>query len=280
MLFPVIPALVLAVWTNNVYFAQRHKKNNERIAWKTAGLLGLFALLVYFSVECYQYFDVIESQSDEPERFLARSALTLFWTLAASGFAVLALCFRSRTVRIVSMVILAITVLKVLLLDLVFRPHYTVPFWNPYAFPMVLLAVMVLVLGCLWVRRLSDENSIERRIYRCISYGGVIFLWLTMSAECFQSVKLLTAGLAAWRAQMVLSILWSLFAGVLIGIGFIWRSATLRWMAILLFASTLLKILVVDMSGANALYRFGAVFALACLLMVTAWAYQRFKPER
>jgi len=69
------------------------------------------------------------------------------------------------------------------------------------------------------------------------------------------------------------------FAGVLIAIGFIWRSPTLRWMAILLFAATLMKILIVDMAGVNELYRFGAVFALAMLLALATWAYQRFKPE-
>jgi uncharacterized membrane protein len=102
-----------------------------------------------------------------------------------------------------------------------------------------------------------------------------------MSAECFQSVRLLAgAGEEAWKAQMALSMLWSLFAGVLIAIGFIWRSSTLRWMAIVLFAVTLLKILIVDMSGVNELYRFGAVFALATFLALATWAYQRFKPER
>jgi uncharacterized membrane protein len=79
---------------------------------------------------------------------------------------------------------------------------------------------------------------------------------------------------------MALSILWSLFAGVLIAIGFVWRSSTLRWMAILLFAATLTKILIVDMSGVNELYRFGAVAILATLLALAAWAYQRFKPEK
>jgi superfamily II helicase len=73
--------------------------------------------------------------------------------------------------------------------------------------------------------------------------------------------------------------LWSLFAGVLIAIGFIWRSPTLRWMAIILFATTLLKILIVDMAGVNELYRFGAVFALATLLALATWAYQRFRIE-
>jgi len=123
------------------------------------------------------------------------------------------------------------------------------------------------------------DNETERTAYRYFAFFGVFFLWLVMSMECYEATRLLAgAGQAAWQAQMALSILWSLFAGVLIAIGFIWRSPTLRWMAIILFAITLTKILIVDMSGLNALYRFGAVFALASLLAIATWAYQRYKP--
>jgi len=154
------------------------------------------------------------------------------------------------------------------------------PFFNPYAMPILLLSMVVLALGCIWTSRLGDDDAAEREFYRYIAFAGVAFLWFTMSVECFRSVRLL-AGAAdeAWRAQMALSILWSLFAGVLIAIGFIWRSSILRWMAILLFGTTLLKVLIVDMQGVHELYRFGAVFVLALLLMSAAWAYQRFKPE-
>jgi hypothetical protein len=100
-----------------------------------------------------------------------------------------------------------------------------------------------------------------------------------MSAECFQSVRLLQGtDQEAWQAQLALSILWSLFAGILILIGFVWRVPVLRWMAILLFAATLSKILVIDMAGVDELYRFGAVFVLALFLAGAAWAYQRFRP--
>lgn len=67
---------------------------------------------------------------------------------------------------------------------------------------------------------------------------------------------------------------------VLLFIGFVWRSAVLRWMAILLFALTSTKVLIVDMAGVHELYRFGAFFVLAIVLMLAAWAYQRFRPEK
>jgi len=174
--------------------------------------------------------------------------------------------------------LLGITALKILL-DLGVRPEFATPFLNLYFMPMFVFAIVLIALSYLWVCRL-DEDSVERRVYRVVAFSGVVFMWFILTMECYRAVRFLHgAGELAWRAQMALSILWSLFAGALITIGFLWRSATLRWMAILLFAATLTKIGIVDMAGVNYLYRFGAVFALAMLLLLAAWAYQRFKPE-
>jgi len=236
-------------------------------------------LWLAMSVECFLSFGVIESRYWEIERkFLASASLTLFWTVLALILTAVALYSRSMALRVISMSLLGLTALKILF-DLEVRPEFAVPFWNPYFVPIFIFAMVLIAVSFLWARQL-DEDYAERAVYRVIAFGGVVFLWFTLSMECFRSVRLLQgAGDQAWQAQMALSILWSLFAGVLIAIGFIWRSATLRWMAILLFATTLTKILIVDMSGVNQLYRFGAVFALASLLALATWAYQRFKPE-
>jgi uncharacterized membrane protein len=299
MLCPVVPALWIAVRTN---YGSRKRNNverpdqaandpvtalhsvpgfhgiGERIAWKVAGIIGLVALLIYLSVECHQFFNTLQSKITIVEQaFLGTTSLTMFWTLAALVLTTLALCFQSKTLRIIAMALLWVAVMGVLIGMLGDRPRFAVPFLNLYFIPTLVLAGTLLTLGCLWIYRLP-EDSTERKIYRYLAFVVVIFLWFTMSVECYKSVRLIT-GEQAWQAQMALSILWSLFAGALVAIGFIWRSATLRWMAILLFAATLTKILIVDMSGVNELYRFGAVFALATLLALATWAYQRFRPE-
>jgi uncharacterized membrane protein len=277
MLIPAIPAMMLAIGTNR---GQLFVDIVECIAWKVAGIIGLIALWIYLSVECYQFFDSLEKMRPTGHTIMlfGPSALTLFWVIAAAVLTALALHFRSATLRIVSMILLGIAVLKVFG-DLTFRPEWEVPFLNFYTVPMLILAFFVIALAYFWASRLDDEDATERTVYRYFAFFGVFFLWLVMSVECFRSVELHRAGDgSSLMAQMALSILWSLFAGILIGIGFVWRSPVLRWMAIILFASTLMKILIVDMSGVNALYRFGAVFALATLLMMATWAYQRFKP--
>jgi uncharacterized membrane protein len=160
------------------------------------------------------------------------------------------------------------------------RPEFKIPFLNLYFIPTLLLSAVLLAQGCFWLYQLP-QDSIERKIYRFLAFCAVVFLWFTMSVECYRTIQLQRAAYASMPVtQMALSILWSLFAGILIAIGFIWRSATLRWMAIILFAGTLTKILIVDMSGVNELYRFGAVFVLATLLAAATWAYQRFKLEK
>ncbi|MDR0704209.1 MAG: DUF2339 domain-containing protein [Planctomycetaceae bacterium] len=119
---------------------------------------------------------------------------------------------------------------------------------------------------------------------------GELFFWgwryrwnVSRRFDCFKERKAKRGKRSveseAWKAQMSLSILWSVFAGVLIFIGFVWRSSVLHWMAILLFAVTLTKLLFVDMAGVHEIYRFGAVFVLAIFLSLAAWAYQRCKPE-
>ena len=250
----------------------------ERSVYRILMFGGVVFLWFTMSIECFRSVRALAGAGDNA--WWAQMALTSFWTGLAVILTLCAMHFKSKVLRIIAMLLLCLTVFKVLGIDMLVRPEYAMPFFNPYAMPILLLSMVVLALGCIWTSRLGDDDAAEREFYRYVAFAGVAFLWFTMSAECFRSVRLL-AGAAdeAWRAQMALSILWSLFAGVLIAIGFIWRSSILRWMAILLFGTTLLKVLIVDMQGVHELYRFGAVFVLALLLMSAAWAYQRFKPE-
>lgn len=249
----------------------------ERPFFTILGLLAVCLIWASSSVECFQYFG---TKTDWPNhRFLASASLTVFWTVLAIVLAGIAAISNGRSLRILSVGLLLLTVCKAVPLDLFQRPPYVTPMMNPYAAPLTLLAI-ALVFVCLGlISRLKEEDREELMVYRFLSFAGVVFLWGVLSLECFRSVRLLQhASEEAWKAQMALSILWSLFAGALIFIGFVWRSAVLRWMAILLFGVTVTKVLIVDMSGVHGIYRFGAVFILAVILTLAAWAYQRFKP--
>ncbi|MDR0327665.1 MAG: DUF2339 domain-containing protein, partial [Planctomycetaceae bacterium] len=248
MLIPVIPAMALAVWTN------RNRRlpfvgEQERIAWKVAGIIGLVALLIYLSIECHQYFEAIEPRLFDKEQigclFLASTSLTVFWTIAALILTVLAWCYHSRSLRVVSMVLLVLTVLKVLL-DLEVRPEFTTPFWNPYFMPTFAATGMLIALGCLWVRQLKDAQPTERNAYYILALGGIIFLWLTMSVECFRSFGVIETQHWAMKQKFLasasLTIFWTTFAAVLTIAAWYSRSAALRMISMSLLILTALKI--------------------------------------
>jgi uncharacterized membrane protein len=268
--------IVAAVWMLRLRLLENQQ---ERNAFLVFGILGVILLWAVLSIECFSYFDIRTEILNH--KFLATASITVFWTILAIIGAIISKFFNSKLFRILSIGLVLVTLLKVLPEEVWERPaDYVILFLNPYAFSFCLLSFALIFIGIYLISTLSEDDIIERNIYRVISFSGVIFLWLVLSLECFDVVQLLQgAEKEVWKAQMSLSILWSIFAGVLIFIGFVWRSSVLRWMAILLFAVTLTKILFIDMAGVHEIYRFGAVFALAIFLSLAAWAYQRFKPD-
>lgn len=273
---PVVVMIAVAIWTTRYRPLENPREKQGFLAF---GLLAIGLLWGSVSIECFQYFDIRTTWPDH--RFLASASLTVLWTVMSVMLAVIAASTSSKALRILAVGLLLLSIFKALPLDLMVRPAYTTPFFNPYAAPLTLLAVSLIFVCVGLMKKLGETDRLERSVYRFLAFVGVVFLWTVLSLECFKAVRVLQdAESEAWRAQMALSILWSAFALALICVGFVWRSEILRWMAILLFAATLTKILVVDMAGVHELYRFGAIFALATVLTLAAWAYQRFKPEK
>jgi uncharacterized membrane protein len=78
--------------------------------------------------------------------------------------------------------------------------------------------------------------------------------------------------------DMAYTIAWALFALTLLMTG-IWRgSRGARLAAIALLAVALLKLFLHDLAHLDAMYRVGAVFAVAVIAILASFAYQRFLP--
>ena len=77
-------------------------------------------------------------------------------------------------------------------------------------------------------------------------------------------------------AQTALSVVWAAYAAAVLAAGFALRTAPVRWAALALFGLTLVKVLMVDMAGLPGFYRVTALLALAVMMGIAAWAYQRW----
>ncbi|MGB8029672.1 MAG: DUF2339 domain-containing protein [Terracidiphilus sp.] len=76
-------------------------------------------------------------------------------------------------------------------------------------------------------------------------------------------------------AQFSYSALFMLYGGALLTIGFIKRSAFLRWQALILMAATIAKVFLVDMSELSRGLRIVSFIGLGVLLLSVSFVYQR-----
>ena len=114
---------------------------------------------------------------------------------------------------------------------------------------------------------------------------GVILAFLLLNIEIADYFTKPGAHTLAFRfsgnfaLDMTYTIAWALFALGLLGAG-IWQQAkAARYAAIALLSVALLKLFFHDLAELQALYRIGALFAVAVIAMLASFAYQRFLPS-
>ena len=76
-------------------------------------------------------------------------------------------------------------------------------------------------------------------------------------------------------AEFSYSALFMLFGGVLLTVGFLKRSSFLRWQALILFAATIAKVFLVDLSELTQGLRILSFVCLGVLLLCVSYVYQR-----
>jgi len=146
-------------------------------------------------------------------------------------------------------------------------------------------------LGCLlaWVAAVRRFMPLWKTAEQwAMQLGGlllVVALWGLLSLEAvsfFQThYQWFPDGGVDWARmrETTLSILWPLYASALLAVGIRFRLAGLRWVAMVLYGLTVLKVFLIDMAQLERFYRILAFLALAVLLAVAAWTYQRLRWE-
>lgn len=159
-----------------------------------------------------------------------------------------------------------------------------VPLFNSYGLPSTLLVSCVFAAAVFTRRFLPRLDPGYRVIMQLIALAGVGITWVFLSKETYDFFYAYYDGQPGrydhWanRAALTsLSVVWAIYAFVLLGIGFRIQSGVLRWSALALFALTLAKAFVFDMSELPGFYRVTAFFVLAVMMAAAAWGYQKFQ---
>jgi len=196
-------------------------------------------------------------------------ALMLLWAASETP---------ARRLRLLSAAVFAMALFQFLFYDTPGSRAPFIPVFNRYFLGMLVLA------GCLGAAAylLRHENS-------AIKIGLLAFgvFWFGSSLEAYtyfaaQANALLpvnenieTARHLIWAGRLSLSLLWSVYAGLLTAAGFRFRIRGLRVAGLILFGVTLVKVVAVDISELREFYRIVALLILGLVLLGVAWKYQR-----
>ena len=207
--------------------------------------------------------------------------VTLLWATEAGGLIWLGLRERRAWVRFGGALILGVSVLRLLATQLAPVPAMYTVFLNERA----TLGLFIVGVCCLvaWLHARIDPDAISHRglaMATAIVAANVLML-VTLSTEisAFWELRGHTvrfASSAELVRQMMLSATWGAYAAGLTAVGIKRRYAPVRYLALVVFGITVLKVFFVDFSQLDSVYRIVSSIALGLLLMGASYLYQRY----
>jgi uncharacterized membrane protein len=209
--------------------------------------------------------------------------ITMAWAVEALVVLWTAIETRSKRLDALAWVLFTLALGKLIVWDtssIAWRTTFT-PVFNRYFLSS--LFVIGCFFGATWLYHRLDNQKEGFGPKLVAALLGVVALWFLMSVETYTFFASRAASYTEWEdihrerwlSQMALSVIWAFYAAVLATIGFVRRSVSIRWAALILFAITVIKAMIIDIAYLEQLYRIVVFFVLGVLLLLVAWAYHR-----
>jgi uncharacterized membrane protein len=126
------------------------------------------------------------------------------------------------------------------------------------------------------LRPTEDEAPVDAlRPLLWIVSGGLLLFGVTGELGRFVAQQIEETSTARLAGGLAISAWWLLFAGALVALGFARRLAPVRQAGLAVAALAVLKVLLADLAGLDALYRVGSVLILGCVSLGIAYLYHR-----
>jgi uncharacterized membrane protein len=81
------------------------------------------------------------------------------------------------------------------------------------------------------------------------------------------------------QMQLTVSAFWAIYSIIMLVAGILRRFTPIRWLAMLLFGITILKVFIVDLSELEKVYRIISFIGLGGVLLIASFLYQRFRAQ-
>lgn len=217
-------------------------------------------------------------------------ALSTLWTFYGTMALILGLVRRVPSLRYGALALLAVTLSKVVMLDITYYDAaWHIPLFN-HTFAAFFLLIVALAVSVRMYERARGQVG-EEESTMVIAAATIIANLLALvglSAEALGYFeKKIRAGemvIGNWydlrlAQQLSLSVIWTIYGGALLLFGY-WRgNRLLRLMALLLLGFTTLKVFFWDLSSLDRIYRIASFIVLGLILLAVSYLYQKTQPR-
>lgn len=274
----VFGAAVMAfIWTATILSRDEHSADWELNLANSILPLTLLLTLILLRAETFQWITARAAGQNWalPARYYKECAGVLVWTFGAVLFL---LGGRRENHRAkLSLGALGFGALLAISLYAHLLPGPFRLILN-FRFIASLLSVLAAFAWPAVVLRRSDDKEWNGAAV-AVLYAAITYLLLLLSAEVFLFCRnyFEDARRAAYSSQMALSVVWAVYAAILLAVGFIRRRRGLRFMALGLFGLTALKLALVDIAHVEQIYRIISFVVLGILMIFASYLYHRIE---
>jgi uncharacterized membrane protein len=256
----VIYAVVFLLMASYLYKKERYREEVFAVLLAKAALFLVITVPLIFS----RHWITI---------FWAAQALTLLWTGVKLG---------RKNLMLGAYILLALATVKFLYYDYPLVFHFnpdSVNMRETYTYLLaerLITSALLLLVFCLFAFVVKKESlpilpvSGDAPLFLTF-FGILLFIVLNIETASFFYDYLPAARFAA------LSVLWTVFSVVLMVLGFKYNNPPVRRVSLGLFAVTLLKVFLFDMSNISTPYRIISFILLGVVLVGTSYLYHKFK---
>lgn len=204
--------------------------------------------------------------------YLNKSWITVGWSLEAVLMAWAGLRESRPATRYMAYAILAFAAFRLVFFD--WTGITQTLFWNdrliPYGSALASIVALIILLG-----RFKPKAEEADVVVPILAIAGnlVALLYLSLEVADFWNRQ---STLTFWNAKALsLSVLWLLYAGAMMAVGFVKNLKGLRLVAIMTFWVTIIKVFLFDLSELRGGYRVLSLIILGLILLAVSFAYQK-----
>jgi uncharacterized membrane protein len=200
--------------------------------------------------------------------------ITIAWAVEGAVLVWSGLRIRSRALRSAGLVLFLLVLIRLITYPIHAEPEFLL---NSRFLTIAFCAASYLA-AFIFAAQSDEELEIgETQIYMALGAAANLLFLVALSMDVWDLYgRMPSLGIDRSLAQqLALSVLWLVYASVLMAAGAKWRSALLRWQALILLGVVIVKVFFFDLSFLTRFYRILSFFLLGLVLLVISFAYQR-----